>query len=169
MRNLFILLFFTTSILMASNKLIIDAKKFEGNDSKGISIFTGDVKLRKQQDKLDSDKLEVYMSKKSANKKRVPLKYVAIGNVSFTIISQNKKEYEGKGNKVIYYPQEDRYVIIGNGFIKERVEDRKIYGEKIFIDQKTGQARVNGTKNEPVRFIINLDDNKTSKDKKANK
>ncbi|AXX92639.1 lipopolysaccharide transport periplasmic protein LptA [Malaciobacter molluscorum LMG 25693] len=161
MKKLFILLFFTASILMAtSNKLIIDAKKFEGNDGKGVSIFTGDVKLRKQQDKLDSDRLEVYMSKKNANQKRVPLRYVAIGNVTFTIISQNNKQYEGKGNKVIYYPQEDRYVIIGNGFIKEKVEDRKVYGDKIFIDQKTGEAKVNGTDNKPVRFIINLEDNK---------
>lgn len=50
-------------------KLIIDAKKFEANDAKGVSIFTGNVKLKKAKDKLDSDRLEVYMSAKAANKK----------------------------------------------------------------------------------------------------
>ncbi len=152
-------------ILFAQEKLVIDAKKFEANDAKGISIFTGDVKLRKAKDKLNADKLEVYMSSKNSEK-RVPLKYIATGNVSFYIISKNK-EYEGKGNRVIYYPNKEEYEIIGNGFIKEKVEDRKIYGDKIFINQITGEARVIGTDDKPVRFIINLDNNKDNS--KANK
>lgn len=100
------------------------------------------------------------MSSKDSEK-RVPLKYIAIGNVSFDIISKDK-EYEGKGNKVIYYPNKEEYEIIGNGYIKEKVEDRKIYGDKIFINQTTGEAKVSGTEDKPVRFIINLDNNKDS-------
>ncbi|AXH15294.1 lipopolysaccharide transport periplasmic protein LptA [Malaciobacter mytili] len=156
----FLLSLVASSMLFAQEKLVIDAKKFEANDAKGISIFTGDVKLRKAKDKLDADRLEVYMSSKDSEK-RVPLKYIAIGNVSFDIISKDK-EYEGKGNKVIYYPNKEEYEIIGNGYIKEKVEDRKIYGDKIFINQTTGEAKVSGTEDKPVRFIINLDNNKDS-------
>ena len=148
--------------LLSAEKLIIDAKKFEAYDAKGFSLFKGDVKLRKGKDKLDSDELEVYMSKKSANTKREVLKYIATGNVSFEVVTL-AKHYEGKGNKVIYNPKELKYTIIGNGYLKEKIEDKTLYGEEIYIDQATGEANVKGTSNKPVRFILNIEDKKTEK------
>lgn len=145
--------------LLSADKLIIDAKKFEAYDSKGFSLFQGDVKLKRGKDRLNSDKLEVYISKKEKNAKREPLKYIATGNVTFKIVTIGK-EYEGKGNKVIYNPKEMKYTIIGNGYLKEKIEDKTLYGERIYIDQATGEAKVKGTSKKPVRFILNLDDNK---------
>ena len=145
--------------LVSAEKLIIDAKKFEAYDSKGFSLFTGDVKLRRGLDKLDSDELEVYLSKKTKDKKREPLKYIATGNVSFEVVT-NGKEYEGKGDKVIYNPKEFKYTIIGNGYLKEKIEDKTLYGERIYIDQATGEANVKGTSKKPVRFILNIEDSK---------
>lgn len=147
-----------------AEKLIIDAKHFEAFDEKGYSLFTGNVKMTKGQDKLDSDKLEVYLSKKDPTKKREPLKYIATGNVSFEIVSNNKM-YEGKGNKVIYDPKKLKYTIIGNGYLKEKIEDKTLYGEKIFVNQATGEAKVKGTEDKPVRFILNID-NKKKEEKK---
>ena len=57
-----------------------------------------------------------------------------------------------------------QYVITGNGFLKEVTEDKKLYGDKIFIDQTTGEAKVSGTDNKPVRFIIDLGESKTPKE-----
>ncbi|RXJ89090.1 organic solvent tolerance protein OstA [Arcobacter sp. CECT 8983] len=142
-----------------TEKLIIDAKNFETDDSKGISIFTGNVKLKMAKDRLNSNKLEVFMKPKSQGKNLEPLKYIATGDVSFTIFS-NGKHYKGKGNKVIYDPIKQEYTVLGKGYLNEVTEDRKLYGEKIFINQETGNAKVSGTDNKPVRFILNIDSGK---------
>ncbi|NVJ53550.1 MAG: lipopolysaccharide transport periplasmic protein LptA [Campylobacteraceae bacterium] len=142
-----------------TEKLIIDAKNFETDDSKGISIFTGNVKLKMAKDRLNANKLEVFMKPKAKGKNLEPLKYIATGNVSFTIFS-NGKHYKGKGNKVIYDPKKLEYTVLGKGYLNEVTEDRKLYGEKIFINQETGNAKVSGTDNKPVRFILNIDSGK---------
>lgn len=144
-----------------SDKLIIDANKFETYDEKGLSIFTGKVKMLKVDDELKADKLEVYLSKKNENQKREPLKYIAYGNVEFKVKAATKL-YEGKGDKVVYEPKKMQYIITGNGFLKEKTEDRKLYGDKIYINQVTGEAKVSGTENKPVRFIIDLGEKKTN-------
>jgi len=145
-----------TSIFADTQKLIIDASNFETNDAKGLSIFTGNVKLTMAKDKLSSDKLEIYIEPKTKGKAKKPLKYIATGNVSFQIIS-NKKHYKGKGNKVVYNPKKQEYIVTGNGYLKEVTEDRELYGEKIFINQLTGSAKVSGSKKKPVRFILNIE------------
>ncbi|WP_417331983.1 LptA/OstA family protein [Halarcobacter sp.] len=142
-----------------TEKLIIDAKNFETDDKKGISIFTGNVKLKMAKDRLNANKLEVFMKPKAQGKNLEPLKYIATGNVSFTIFS-NGKHYKGKGNKVIYDPKKLEYTVLGKGYLNEVTEDRKLYGEKIFINQETGNAKVSGTDNKPVRFILNIDSGK---------
>ena len=41
--------------------------------------------------------------------------------------------------------------------VKELTEERELFGEKIFINQLTGNAKVSGSKNKPVRFILNIE------------
>jgi len=146
----------SSSLLFAAEKLIIDAKNFETNDAKGITVFTGNVKLQMTKDKLNSQKLEIFMKPNSKGKSKKPLKYVASGNASFEIHT-NGKIYKGKGKRVIYSPKKGEYTIIGDGKIKEETEGRELYGERIFINQLTGNAKVQGTNNKPVRFIIDID------------
>ena len=141
------------------NQLVIDAEQFEAFDNKGLSIFTGNVKMVRYKDKLNSDKLEVFMtpSKKGVKKqKRAVNKYIATGNVSFEIFT-NDKHYTGKGEKVIYKPKELEYEIIGKGTIKELNDDKTLIGEKIILNQTTGEAKVSGGKNKPVRFIMEIE------------
>lgn len=156
MKFLISLLITTTLLFSASEKLVIDAKNFETNDVNGITIFSGDVKLKKAKDKLNSNKLEIYMKPNSKGKNRQPLKYIATGNASFEIHT-NGKIYIGKGNKIIYNPLKQEYTVLGNGYLKETIEDRELFGEKIFINQLTGNARVSGSEEKPVRFILNIE------------
>lgn len=157
------LLVFTSLLAQAkgktTNKLIIDAEQFEAFDKKGLSIFTGNVKMVRFKDKLNSDKLEVYMTpnkKGTKNPKRDVLEYIATGNVSFEVHTKDK-HYLGKGSKVIYKPKKLEYEIIGKGSIKELNEDKTLFGEKIILNQKTGEAIVRGAKNKPVRFIMEIE------------
>ncbi len=150
------LLFSTTLLFAQTQKLVIDALNFETDDSTGLSIFKGNVKLLMNKDKLKSDKLEVYVKPNSKGKAKEPLKYIATGNVHLDIFSEGKK-YKGKGDKIVYIPKEKEYEIIGNGYLKELVEDREIFGDKIIINQLKGTAKVTGSEKKPVRFIINMD------------
>ncbi len=163
MKFLLACLFIATSLYaQAKNQLVIDAKEFEAFDNKGITIFTGNVKMTRIKDKLDSDKLEVFMTPVKKTKegekkqKRVVLKYIATGNVSFEVYTKDK-HYIGRGKKVIYKPTLLEYEIIGKGYIKEVNEDKTLSGEKIILNQTTGEAKVSGTKNKPVRFTMEIE------------
>ncbi len=147
-------LFCVTVLFADTQKLIIDALNFETNDLKGLSIFTGNVKLQMGKDRLNSNKLEIYMKRKTKSKK--PLKYVASGNVTFEIFL-NGKQFKGKGNKIVFNPLKDEYMISGNGYLKEILQNRELFGEKIFINKRTGNAKVTGTSQKPIRFILDID------------
>ncbi len=148
-------LIFVSLTFADTQKLVIDANNFETNDVKGISVFTGNVKLKMGKDKLNSDKLEIFVEPKKKSKSK-PLNYTATGNVNFEIFS-NTKHYKGKGDKIIYDPKKEEYTVIGNGYLKEITEEKELFGEKIFINQVTGNAKVTGTKKKPVRIIINIE------------
>ena len=164
--KIIISLLITTIFLFATqeDKLIIDSNHFESNDSKGIAIFTGDVKMVRIKDTLNANKVEVFLNTPTKeNQKREATKYIATGNVSFEVFTV-LKHYEGKGDKVIYLPKKLQYEIIGNGYLKDITEDKTLIGENIFIDQQTGNATVKGSKEKPVRFILNIE----SSDKQKN-
>lgn len=145
----------STLLFAASEQLVIDAKNFEANDAKGISTFTGNVKIKMGKDKLNANKVDIYFTTDKKTNSKTPSKYEATGNVDFELNSK-AKHYIGKGDKVIYSPLKEEYTIIGNGFLQEKNDDRKIYGDKIFVNQLTGEAKVSGSESKPVRFIINV-------------
>jgi lipopolysaccharide export system protein LptA len=102
-------------------------------------------------DILNANKVEVFLSTPTKeNQKREATKYIATGNVSFEVFTA-LKHYEGKGDRVIYLPKKLQYEIIGNGYLKDITEDKTLIGENIFIDQQTG------SKEKPVRFILNIE------------
>lgn len=145
----------STLLLAQSETLIIDAQDFQADDKKGISTFTGNVKIKMGEDKLNANRVDVFFTTDKDNKK-VPLKYEATGKADFEIITVDK-HYIGNGDKVIYSPEKEEYTIIGNGFLQEKNDDRKVYGDTIYVNQLNGEARVKGSEQKPVRFIINVD------------
>ena len=72
----------STILFAQSETLVIDAQDFQADDKKGISIFTGNVKMKMGQDKLNADKVDVYFTTSKDNAK-VPLKYEATGKADF--------------------------------------------------------------------------------------
>lgn len=149
--------FLCSAFLFAQTEtLVIDADNFQGDDKKGISTFTGNVKIKKGQDKLNANKVDIFFVTDKKTNNRTPQKYEATGKADFEIFSNNK-HYIGSGDKVVYIPQNDEYTIIGNGYLEEKVENRKVYGDEIYVNQLSGEAKVKGNENKPVRFIINVD------------
>lgn len=150
------LLVCSTLLLAQTQQLIIDAQNFEADDKKGISTFTGNVKIQMGKDRLNAQKVDIYFISKKGSTGKVPSKYIATGKVDFEIVTKDK-HYVGKGNKIIYSPIKQEYTVLGNGFLQEKNDDKKIYGEKIYVNQLSGEAKVNGSDNKPVRFIINIE------------
>ena len=54
----------STILFAQTETLTIDAQNFEADDKKGISIFTGNVKIKMGQDRLNADKVDVYFIRK---------------------------------------------------------------------------------------------------------
>jgi len=146
------------SDLNAQNKLTIDALQFENDDTKGITTFTGKVKIVRINDVITCNKMVLYTQagkNKKTNNRKIK-KMVSTGNVKFKLYMKDKI-YTGHGNTVIYEPEKLRYQIIGNGYLEELKDHTKILGDKIYLDQSTGYANVEGKNNKPVHFIMNID------------
>jgi lipopolysaccharide export system protein LptA len=161
--KLFTLLILATNIYANNlNILTIDAINFSANDNNNMIIFNGDVNMTKDKDNLKANKLVIYfrVSPKDSKTKEAIL-YTATGDV-YLEINATKKHYIAKGDKVLYKPLENKYIIFGNGYAEDTQDNRKLYGDIIYIDTLTGEAKIDGSKKKPVRFIMQLD----TKDKK---
>jgi len=153
-KYIFLLIFFLTSNLYAEKDYLnIDAKKFESNEKKNFIHFKGDVIMSKNNDTLKCQDLMI--STKKNSKKQIPKKYKAKGNVTFTITLKDKI-LKGGGDTVFYYPDEQKYIITGNGYLEDTKTDKKLFASKIYIDEKTGLTKIDGEKNKPVKFRLKL-------------
>lgn len=154
------------------NYLNIDAKHFDSDTKKNILHFTGDVKMTKNKDILLCQKLVINTeSSPSDPKKQIPKDYKATGDVSFVLYTVDNV-LKGKGDVVFYYPNEKKYIIIGNGFLEDTKEGKKINAEKIYIDELTGRTKIDGGKNKPIQFRLRLNQEKettVTKDKNKEK
>ncbi|MDO5045881.1 lipopolysaccharide transport periplasmic protein LptA [Campylobacter sp.] len=130
----------------------ITADDFYADEKKLISEFSGNVKIKKGKDTLTANKVLIHF-----DSKRNPLKYVASGDAKFKVFIQNKN-YNGSGNELIYEPVSNLYTINGSGFLHEVETDKKVYGEKITVNQNSGTYSVNSANKKPVKFIFQVED-----------
>ena len=93
----FLSILLTSSLV--SQELKVKANSFQADQNTGISIFTGKVNVIKENDELNASKVTIYTDDKNQ-----PTKFVAEGNASFSIITEEGLPYRGKAGKVIYIP-----------------------------------------------------------------
>jgi lipopolysaccharide export system protein LptA len=146
-------LFFILNIVNAANVEVV-ADKFFADEKKQISVFSGSVVVTKQSDRLKADEVTI-----NFDAKKQPLKYIAVGNAKVDMII-NEKKYFASADKMIYDPIKDQYELIGNAFLHELITDKKVYGDKIFVNQLTGRYEVDSKGSEPVKFIFKVEDKK---------
>jgi len=138
--------------LFAKDAIEISAKNFSADEKRGISSFSGDVKVTRGSDILTSKELKVYFD---AEKK--PLKYEALGGV-FMKITIEGKQYQGEAKEAVYDAKNNSYLLEGDAHIKELGSKNLVVGEKISVDRKNGKISVDGKNNEPVKFIFTIDE-----------
>ncbi len=164
MNKLLIVFFLIVSFIKAEETYLnIDATYFEADEKKQLLVFKGNVKMTKNKDLLLCKKLVINtVPSKNNPKKQIPKDYKATGNVSFTI-NTDKNILKGKGDTVFYYPNEQKYIIIGNGYLEDTKEGKKVTANKIYIDEKTGHTKIDGDVNKPVKFRLKIEEKKETK------
>lgn len=147
---------FLILILIALNlypsKLEITSKKFEADEKSGVTKFLGDVLLKKNRDTIKAQELIVHFSKEKR-----PIKYEAKGGVKFSIYIESK-HYIGSSSYALYNPIEREYILIGDANISEDSSQKRIFANKIFLNESTGKAKVFGEPERPVKFIFDLEE-----------
>lgn len=139
--------------LVFPGELKVTSKLYEGNDKKGISVFSGNVNILRDFDELNTSTLTIF-----TDKNRKPLKFVAEGGVSFYIVTDNNNSYAGKAKKVIYKTKMKEYIFEGNVHLQQLNKKKDIQGEKVLLNLVEGFAKAQGDNNKPVRMIFEIDD-----------
>ncbi len=128
---------------------------FFADENKLISDLKGGVHIKKGDfDELTSESGRIYF-----NKEKQPVKYVATGNVKMKAIVNGKK-YDGSGDEATYEPATSTYTLTGKAYLHEIDTDKKVYGNRITVNQKDGTYHVDSADKQPVRMIFQVEDAK---------
>ncbi len=152
--NIFFILFTLIGIASAE-ELKIKANSFTSDQNTGISVFSGNVNMKKTNDELNASKVTIYI-----NKKRKPTKFIAVGDVSFIIVTKEGSKYKGVAQKVIYYPKKKEYYFYENVHLKQLNAKKEIMGDEVVLKTIDGKAYAKGLKKEPVIMIFNIEEDK---------
>ncbi len=141
-----------TQIVFSAKPDVIDivANSFTSIGNK--TTITGNVKIKKGDDNLSADKVIVY-----TDNSRKPLKYEALSNVKFTIITNDKRELKGKSNRLVYEVKKNEYRLYDNAFVQETGKPNVLKGDEIVLSGSGEYANVVGKSNTPARVIFSID------------
>ena len=138
---------------LQAEELKIIANSFDGDEKKGITVFKGDVKITKGSDRLNAQLVKVFTD---AN--HTPTKYVARGEVTFFLKSENNATYKGKAGKAIFYPLTKEYHFYRDVNIKQLDQKKQIIGEEVVINTVAGTAKASGGGKGPVIMTFELEE-----------
>ena len=148
---IFLTIFLTVSLF--SQELKVKANSFKADEKAGISIFDGDVNVLKGTDELNASNVEIH-----TNEKHKPTKFIAKGDVAFTISTKNGSIYKGNAQRVIYLPKTKEYHFFGDVRLRQVNEKKEIIGSEVVLKTVEGKAYAKGKKSGPVIMIFNIDD-----------
>jgi lipopolysaccharide export system protein LptA len=151
------LLFFSSlcASLVWSEELKVISDNFKGDQQKGLSVFTGKVKVTKGFDELNASKVTIYTD---SDKK--PIKYVAEGDVSFYIVTEMNEKYRGKSQTAVYLPNASEYQFFQKVDLIRLDDYRRVKGDKVIVNTIAGNASAESANQEPVVMTFTLQDKK---------
>ncbi len=142
------------SITLFAEKVEITSDSMKAENLKKEVHFIGNVKVKQLKNWLHGDKVIVYFDENNETKM-----YEAIGSVTFEF-NEEKSVYKGSAEKIIYYPAKSQYILTGKAIIDDVLNKRHVNGNLITLDTITGNARVEGNKKKPVKFIFDMENKK---------
>lgn len=142
-----------STFLYAAN-VEVTADKFFADETKRISVFDGNVKVLKENDKLTAHKVTI-----NFDEKKQPIRYIATGEAKVNM-TMNGKKYYGEAEKMTYEPATSIYILEKKAFLHDIETDKKVYGDYIRVEQLNGHYVVDGKDGNPVKFIFKVEDTK---------
>jgi len=155
--KIFIILIFFLITTLFCEELKVKANKFSVDEKAGVSVFNGDVSIMKGNDELNASKLTIY-----TDKNHKPIKYIAVGDVSFKIKTKKGSMYEGVAGKVLYLPLQKEYHFFKDVYLKQLDEKKEIIGDEVVLKMTEGKAYAKGAKKEPVIMIFDMPKEKSN-------
>jgi lipopolysaccharide export system protein LptA len=140
-----------TSLLSEELKVVADS--FEADEKRGVSIFKGNVSIKKGSDEMNASMVSIHV-----DKDRHPTSYVAEGDVHFFITTEDNATYSGKAQKAVFSPDEKEYQFSGDVELMQRNDKKKIVGDSVVVNMIKGTAIAQGKKNRPVIMIFELEE-----------
>ncbi len=151
-KYVFFCILLVSYLFAKSVEINIVSDDFKSDENKHLSVFSGNVKIVKQNDKILANLVQV-----SFDKDNKPLVYEARGSVNFTI-SLKDSVVSGQCEKLVYKPLGKIYTLINKVDIVEFPSNRKLKANKVTIDTINGKILVNGNKKKPIKFIFNVEE-----------
>jgi len=146
-------------VFTSAEELKVISDNFKGDQKKGVAVFTGNVKVTKGSDELNASKVTIYTDKENK-----PTKYLAEGDVSFYIVTEQKEKYRGKAQTAIFLPNESEYHFYKKVDLIRLDDYRRVRGDKVVVNTVQGNAAAESTQDEPVIMTFTIQD-KNSKSK----
>lgn len=140
------------NLVYAAKPDVIDIVAQNFQSVGNVTTITGNVDIKKGSDRLFADKVIVY-----TDKARKPLKYEAIGNVRFSIITTDKRELKGKSNRLVYQVKQNEYRLYDNAFVEEIGKPNVLKGDEIVLSGSGDYANIVGKRKAPARVTFTLD------------
>ena len=153
MKQLFLLGLVALSLWAATQKVEIESLSFEASEQEGKSIFTGNVSIKKANDRMYADRVSVYVDENKQIKR-----FDAEGNTSFVLNFEDNTSFEGTADRFVYEPIKGELVLTGNAMIKDLANAREIRGEQVILYEKTKEAKVLGEDSRPVKLIFEMEE-----------
>ena len=146
---------FSKIFAIEENEIRIEANIFEANEKERISIFSGNVRIYKGSDEINSSTVKI-----SFDKNNQPSKYEFIDKVFFNIHIKENMQYIGKADRVYLFPNTKKYIFSGSVQITEVTTERTIEGDKVSLNGQTGSVRIIGGKKKPVIMSFKINNHK---------
>ena len=133
--------------------IVVESQKLTYNDKEKIATYVGNVIAQHGSTVITGDKLIIYFDPTGKHIRKI----VVEGNVHI-------KDPRGEGwcKKLIYYPFEEKIVLIDNAKLKQK--DNLIIGDKI-VAYRDGRVSVEGIK-QRVKTVIYPVENSVGKGKR---
>ncbi len=151
--NILIFMLIST-LLLHAEKVEVTSDSMKAEELKKEVHFMGNVHIKQGESWLHGNKVIVHFDDNNQTNE-----YEAIGNVKFEF-KDDKNHYKGKADKVVYYPLKSEYILKGKASIDDLLNKRKLRGNTVVLNMKTGNAAVKGNKKKPVKFIFDLEKKK---------
>jgi lipopolysaccharide export system protein LptA len=134
--------------------MTVKSDRFEANENKHQTVFTGHVNVKKEQDTIDSNSLTVFFD--NDNK---PIKYTAQDDVKLSITLKNST-IKGSAKTLEFVPKSKVYTLTHDVKLTQLPSQRKIQATKVIIDTKNDKITITGQDKDPAVFIFNIEENK---------